>query len=109
MFARRATSALAVPILPPGLPSPKRCVARTQRATVAVWGGALPPPPPKNGIKPLLQEPPGGGGIVWSPGQPHPTHPPTHIRRIFLQQKMKFIKGAGNLRPVSGMQTFWGL
>ena len=33
--------------------------------------------------------------------------PPTHIRKIFLRQKMKFIKGAGNLRPISGTQNFF--
>ena len=49
----------------------------------------------------------GGGGLVWGPGQPgRPPHPP-HIRKIFLRRKMKFIKGAGNLRPILGTQTFF--
>ena len=30
----------------------------------------------------LLKDPPGGGGGVWGPGQPRPTHPPTHIRKF---------------------------
>ena len=33
-------------------------------------------------------------------GQPRPTHPLTHIRKILLRQKMKCIKGAGNSRPI---------
>ena len=40
----------------------------------------------------LLKDPAGGGGgegVVWGLGQP--------IRKILLRQKMKFIKGAGNL------------
>ena len=42
--------------------------------------------------------PPPGGGVVWGPGQPPPTHPPTHIKR------------AGNLRPIVGTQTLlWPL
>ena len=49
----------------------------------------------------------GGGGGLASPGRP--THPPTHIRKTFLRQKMKFIKGAGNLRPILGPQFFFGL
>ena len=35
----------------------------------------------------------GGGGVVWDPGQPWPTHPPTHIRKFFLGQKKTIIKG----------------
>ena len=49
----------------------------------------------------------GGGrpyGALASPGRPPPP-PPTHIRKLFLRQKMKFIKGAGNLRPNFGTQT----
>ena len=46
----------------------------------------------------------GGGGC--GPGQPRRTDPPTHIRKIFLRQKMKFIKGAGNLRPILGTNFF---
>ena len=66
------------------------------------------------GGRPLLKDPPrggGGGGVVWGPGQPSPTNPPPpHIRKVFLRQKMKFIKGAGNLRPMLGTQTcFWPL
>ena len=48
----------------------------------------------------------GGGLVVWGPGQPRPTDPPTHIRKICLVQKMKFIRRAGNLRPILGRQTF---
>ena len=44
--------------------------------------------------------PPGVGGVVWGPHQPRPTQPPTQINKIFLRQKMKFIKGTGNLRPI---------
>ena len=50
-----------------------------------------------------------GGGLFWAVASPsRPPHPP-HIRKIFLQQKMKFIKGARNLRPILGTQTFFGL
>ena len=49
-----------------------------------------------------------GGEVVWGPGQPRPTHPPTHITKIFLWQKMKFIKGAGNLRLILGT-FYWPL
>ena len=57
----------------------------------------------------LLLKDPGerGGGGGWGPGQP--THPPTHIRKIILGQKMKFINGAGNLGPILGMNFFWPL
>ena len=38
----------------------------------------------------LLTDPGGGGGgDVWGPGQPWPTHQPTHIRKIFLRRKTK--------------------
>ena len=48
--------------------------------------------------------------IASGPRGPAPANPHTpHIRRIFLRQKMKFIKGAGYLKPVSGTQTFLGL
>ena len=52
----------------------------------------------------------GGGGCLgpWpapAPADP-PTHPPTQIRKMFLRKKMKLIKGAGNLRPILGTQTF---
>ena len=43
-------------------------------------------------------------------GRPWPTHPPTHtphIRSTFLRQKMKFIKGVGNLRTFFVTQTFF--
>ena len=46
----------------------------------------------------LLKDPVGrGGGVVWGPGQPRPTYPPIHIRKIFLRGKLKFITGAGKL------------
>ena len=47
------------------------------------------------------------GGMVWGSGQPWPTPPPPHIRKIVLRQKMKLKKGAGNLRPISGTQIFF--
>ena len=56
-----------------------------------------------------LRTPEGGGGEgggCLALAQPRPTDPPRHIRKNFLRQKMKFIKGAGNLRPISGTQTF---
>ena len=34
-----------------------------------------------------------------------PPSPPPHIRKFSLGQKVKFIEGAGNLRPMSGTQT----
>ena len=49
----------------------------------------------------------GGGGGAWGPGQPWPTPPPTHIRKFVLRHQKKFIKGAGNLRPISGTRTFF--
>ena len=68
-----------------------------------VWhGGTLP-----DVTRPLLSDPPQGGG---GHSGPWPTHPPDHIRKLFLRQKMKVIKGAGNLRPISDAQTsFWPL
>ena len=60
------------------------------------------------GHRQAVAEGPRGRGGVWGPGQPRPTPPPTtNIRKIFLRQKMKFIKGAGNLRPIFGTQTFF--
>ena len=52
--------------------------------------------------RPLLGDPKGGGGCLgpW----PAPADPSTHIRN---RQKMEFIKGAGNLRPISGTHTFF--
>ena len=35
------------------------------------------------------------------------THPPTHIRKLFLRKKLKFIKGARTWRLVLGTQTFF--
>jgi hypothetical protein len=32
---------------------------------------------------------------------------PPHIGKIFLGQKMKFLKGAGSLRPILGTKTFF--
>ena len=43
----------------------------------------------------------GGGASFWA--QASPTHPPT----IFLKGKTKFVKGAGNMRPTLGIQTFF--
>ena len=54
----------------------------------------------------LLKDPGWVGGGGWG-GQPWLTHPPTDIRKIFLGQKMKFIKGAGNLSPNVGTRTFF--
>ena len=39
-------------------------------------------------------------GALASPGRPTP--PPTRIRNTFLRQKVKFMKGAGHLRPILG-------
>ena len=51
----------------------------------------------------------GVGGLFGAlPSHGRPTHPPTS-ERIFLRQKMKFIEGAGNLRPILGTPTFVGL
>ena len=52
---------------------------------------------------------PGGGG--GGCGLPRSlADPPTHdIRKSFLGRKMKFIKGAGNWRPIVGTATFCGL
>ena len=50
----------------------------------------------------------GVGWVGQGPVQPRPTHPATHIRKVFLGGKMKFIKGAGNLRPILGHNFFWG-
>ena len=46
---------------------------------------------PINGV---LRNSPPPAGFVWGPGQPRPIRPPTHIRNIFLRQKLKFIEGA---------------
>ena len=48
----------------------------------------------------------GGGGGCLRPW-PAPADPPTHIRKLVLGQKIKFIKGGGNLRPIFGAQTFF--
>ena len=65
------------------------------------------------GVRPLLSDPRGhkatdterggGGSGPW----PAPADPATHIGKIFLGQKMKFIEGAGNLRPILGAQPFF--
>ena len=47
----------------------------------------------------------GGGGA----GQAQPTPPPTHIRKLFLSERMKFMKGARNLRPTFGTRPFFQL
>ena len=52
-------------------------------------------------IRLLLKDPRGEG--PW----PAPGRPPTPYQKFFLQQKMKFIEGAGNLRPIVGTQTFF--
>ena len=53
---------------------------------------------------------PGGGGVIWGPGQPRLTHPPTHPhQKNFPRRKMKFTKEAGNWRPILGTQFFWPL
>ena len=62
------------------------------------------------GLRPLLQDPRGEGGLLGALTSPRPTPQPPHIRMGFLRQKLKFIKGAGNLRPIFGTQTvFWPL
>ena len=57
--------------------------------------------------------PPGGRGlgVIWGPGQPRLTHPPTHPHQktiLIPRERMKFIKGSGDLRPILGTQTFGG-
>ena len=75
--------------------SPTAAKVSSQRGYVAFWCKAR---------ARLLLKDPGRGGGAW----PAPADPP-HIRIIF-QQKMKFINGAGNLRPILGTQTFvWPL
>ena len=49
----------------------------------------------------------GGGGLVGALASPRPTHPPTHIRKIVLWQKMKLIKRPRTLRPILGTKTFF--
>ena len=49
----------------------------------------------------------GGGGVGPWPAPVDPPPQPPHIRKVFLRQKMKFIKGAGNLRPTQNF--FWPL
>ena len=76
--------------LPLALPHPLGRGVSRPRAHPLEPPRPLPPPTPTNNTH-----------------QPRPTHPPIHIRKIFLRQKMKYIKGAGNLRPVLGTQTFF--
>ena len=50
------------------------------------------------------------GGCLGPWPAPADPPPPPHIRKIFLGQKMKFLKGARNLRPILGTQKlFWPL
>ena len=51
----------------------------------------------------------GVGGMTWGPGQPQSTDGPTHIRKLFLREKMKSVKRARYLRLVLSTQTFFGL
>ena len=51
----------------------------------------------------------GRGGYIGPPGilaDPSP-HPPTHIRKSFLRNKLKFTKGARIWRLILGTQTFF--
>ena len=57
--------------------------------------------PPRLGARLLFCDLGGGGGLP-SPG------PPTRIGKIFLGQKVKFIEGARNLRPILRAQSFLG-
>ena len=52
---------------------------------------------------PEVKVPGGGGGLLASAGRP------THPRKFSPRKKMKFIKGAGNLRPILGTHAFWPL
>ena len=54
-----------------------------------------------------IAEEPGGGGGCLGPWPAPADQPPLPHQKFFLRQKMKFIKGAGNLRPISGTQTFF--
>ena len=57
--------------------------------------------------RPLLSDPGGRGGGGCLGPWPALTEPPApNVRKTFLRQKMKFIKGAENLRPSLGKQTF---
>ena len=55
-----------------------------------------------------LKDPRGAGGCLGPWPAPADTPPPTS-GKIFLRQKMKFIKGAGNLRPILDTQTCFDL
>ena len=58
--------------------------------------------------RPLLSDT--GGGGIWPPPGFWLTHPPTHIRKLFLRKKIKFIKGVRTRRSILGTQTcFWPL
>ena len=78
----------------PGFGTPRESVQRSLECSLPVL--PLDQPQPSRG----------GGGA----GQLRPTPSPSHIRKTFLWQQLKFIKGAGNLRPIVGTQTFcWPL
>ena len=71
----------------------QRPIHTPQREMTTLWGVRA-------------HEPGGWGGGCLGPW-PAPADPPTHTRKIFLRQKMKLIKGAGNLRPMLGTQNFF--
>ena len=83
-----------------------RCLPVTTRGRGGGGGDRGPGPRPAQAIAP---GPPGvgGKGVFGALDSPdRPTHP-HHMSKIFLRHKMKFIKGAGNLRPILGTQTFF--
>ena len=54
-------------------------------------------------VQAILLEFWGGGGVLHKrQPNPHPPTHPTHIAKLFLGGKMKFIKGAQNRKPIGG-------
>ena len=85
-----------------------KCASSETRAPwISTSASAVIGPVPGSGCKRLPEDPGGGGGLygpLASHMMPHnpPTHPPTPHISLSSGKKMKFIKGAGNLRPILG-------